>query len=121
MRLTPKDPPGRVNRKARAFETEIVRLRAEGYTCEAIRRALHDIGVEVSLSTVQREAARLPGRQPSAAGRAAADSERMRTPSPLARDNTSAFVGDPRTAKQIAAEFVSKRINNRLLRERTQP
>jgi len=121
MRLTPKDPPGRVNRKARAFETEIVRLRAEGYTCDAIRRALHDIGVQVSLSTVQREAARLPGRRPSMAGRSAPDSERARAPSPPPAANTSAFVGDPRTAKEIAAEFVSKRINNRLLRERTQP
>ena len=58
MRLNPKHPPGRVNRKARAFEPEIARLRSEDYTCEAIRAALADIGVDVSLSTVQREAAR---------------------------------------------------------------
>lgn len=64
MRLTPKDPPGRVNRKARAFELEIVRLRSEDYTCEAIRKALADIGVVVSLSTVQREVAR-SSKQPS--------------------------------------------------------
>ena len=58
MRLTPKEPPGPINRKARAFTLEIQRLRSEGYTCRAIRSALADIGVAVSLSTVQREASR---------------------------------------------------------------
>jgi len=62
VRLNPKLPPGRVNRKARAFEPEIARLRSQGYTCEAIRAALADIGVNVSLSTVQREAARSKSR-----------------------------------------------------------
>jgi hypothetical protein len=57
VRLIPKDPPGRANRKARSFALEIVRLRSEGYTCNAIRIALAEIGVDVSLSTVQREAA----------------------------------------------------------------
>ena len=32
MDLTPKLPPGRANRKALAFATEITRLRAAGYT-----------------------------------------------------------------------------------------
>ncbi len=58
MRLDPKHPPGRTNRKARAYQSEIARLRAEGYTCDAIRVALADSGVHVSRSTVQREAAR---------------------------------------------------------------
>jgi hypothetical protein len=57
-RLTPKHPPGRSSRKARAFEAEISRLYAEGYSCEAIRVALADAGVCVSASTVWREVAR---------------------------------------------------------------
>ena len=58
MTLTPRQPPGRSSRKARAFVDEIQRLRAEGYTCVAIRDALADAGLQVSKSTVQREASR---------------------------------------------------------------
>jgi hypothetical protein len=58
QRLTPRRPPGRSNRKARAFTEEIGRLHAEGYSFEVIREALADAGVIVSNSTVQREAAR---------------------------------------------------------------
>ena len=122
MRLIPKDPPGRVNRKARAFETEIARLRAEGYTCEAIRTALNDVGVQVSLSTVQREAIRSASMRRSAmASVAVPRSETVRAPSPSPAYSPAGLVSDPRTSKEIAAEFVSKRINNRLVRERIQP
>ena len=58
MQLTPKLPPGRANRKARHYADQVRRLRAEGYTLEAIREALCDAGVAVSLSTVRREANR---------------------------------------------------------------
>ncbi len=58
MQLTPRLPPGRKSRKALAFADEIRRLRALGYTNEAIRQALADAGVEVSSSTVHREATR---------------------------------------------------------------
>lgn len=58
MQLTPRQPPGRKSRKARAFSTEIRRLRGLGYSTEAIREALADVGVHVSKSTVQREASR---------------------------------------------------------------
>jgi hypothetical protein len=37
--LLPKHPPSRRNRKGRAFEGESARLRAHGYTLEAIREA----------------------------------------------------------------------------------
>lgn len=56
--LIPRRPPGRCNRKARAFSAEIRRLHAEGYSFEAIREALAEAGVVVSRSTVQREAVR---------------------------------------------------------------
>ena len=58
MNLVPVRPPGPNARKARAFVAEIARLRAQGYTFEAIREALAGAGVDVSNSTVQREAAR---------------------------------------------------------------
>lgn len=55
LKLTPDEPPGRATRKARQFEAEIARLRAEGYTLAAIRRSLAAAGVEVSLATIRRE------------------------------------------------------------------
>jgi len=120
VRLNPKHPPGRVNRKARAFEPEIARLRSEGYTCEAIRAALADIGVAVSLSTVQREAGRRSKqRVPTAAGEAslvlATD---VPATSALLAPASYSLAGDRRTGKEIAADFVSKWQTNPLLRER---
>ena len=58
MQLKPMRPPGRATRKARQYAVDIQRLRAEGHSLEAIRLALLDAGVAVSVSTVRREAAR---------------------------------------------------------------
>lgn len=58
MTLEPKLPPGRANRKALRFSVDIRRLRKAGYTFSAIRIALLDAGIEVSLTTIKREAAR---------------------------------------------------------------
>lgn len=58
MQLLPQNPPGRANRKALRFSADIRRLRAAGYTFSAIRAALRDAGVDVSLTTIKREAAR---------------------------------------------------------------
>ena len=119
MRLNPKHPPGRVNRKARAFEPEIARLRSEGYTCEAIRAALADIGVDVSLSTVQREAARCLKRRSSFVVKEAALASTKNDPAaPPRAPALSVLAGDPRTGKEIADDFVSKRYTNPLLRDR---
>ena len=121
MRLTPKDPPGRVNRKARAFELEIVRLREEGYTCRAIRKALADIGVAVSLSTVQREAARAVSKARSPVlTRETGQSSTALAPFPAPTRASLGLVGDPRTGKEIAAAFVANRITNPLLRDRSE-
>ncbi len=65
-RLTPRQPPGRCNQKARAYAAEIVRLRELGYTFGAIREALADIGVKVSISTVRRETIRRADASPAA-------------------------------------------------------
>lgn len=65
MNLVPVRPPGPNARKARAFTAEILQLRAQGYTFEAIREALAGAGVHVSNSTVQREVARAAMQPPA--------------------------------------------------------
>lgn len=62
MELQPKRPPGRVDRKAAVFACEIVRLRGAGYTFEAIREALAELGIALSTSALRREVRRLRGR-----------------------------------------------------------
>jgi hypothetical protein len=122
VRLNPKHPPGRVNRRARAFEAEIARLRADGYTCEAIRVALAEIGLVVSLSTVQREARRTKQSTPSAsASPISATSAAKLAPSVAPVFLSSPFGADPRSSKEIAADFVSKHVTNPLLRARSSP
>lgn len=55
MSLRPRRPPGNAKRKALAFTAEIVSLRGAGHSLSAIREALEDAGVLVSISTVRRE------------------------------------------------------------------
>lgn len=66
MNLTLTGPPTGY-RRARRFAPRMVELRSQGYTFEAIREALADVGVNVSNSTVQREVARF--RRATSAGR----------------------------------------------------
>ena len=56
--LVPTQAPGRLTRKARHYLPQIVQLRAQGYTLEAIQQALAAAGIAVSISTVRREALR---------------------------------------------------------------
>lgn len=58
MQLQPRREPGRSDRKAAAYAAEIVRLRAEGYTYEAIREALADVGIQLSEASLRREVRR---------------------------------------------------------------
>jgi hypothetical protein len=58
VRLQPKRPPGRADRKAAAYAAEIVQLRAEGYTYEAIREALAEVGITLSECALRREVRR---------------------------------------------------------------
>lgn len=78
--LLPKDAPGRRDRRARAFASQIRELQARGYTLDAIRQALADAGVHVSRSTVHREATR-----PIAAVAAVALHRAIDPPSPATR------------------------------------
>ena len=120
MDLTPKLPPGRANRKALAFVADIHRLRAAGYSFEAIRVALLEAGVKVSRTTVKREAARRRAAAPSAPQRLAA-----LPPVPLAPSGAddavttpASFIGDSRSGKEIAEAFMKSRSSNPLMQER---
>ena len=120
MHLIPKHPPGRSNRKARAYAADIARLRTEGYTLEAIRSTLADTGLQVSLSTVQREAARSTRRVLCADDRQVPHTPIQRVPPEAPPINaTPAFGTAPRSAKEIAAEFMAKQITNPLVRHRS--
>lgn len=125
MKLSPTIPPGRPNRKARAFEAEIARLCEEGYGCKAIHQALTAAGVSVSKSTVQREVARLskpspPAARPSEAGLVAAP-ERISdfAGSPSQDTALPRLSGGVQSSKDFAAEFMKSRITNPLFRKRS--
>lgn len=60
MQLNPRRPPGHARRKALRYAGEVRRLRAEGHSLNAIRLALLDAGISVSVSTVRREVAHPP-------------------------------------------------------------
>ncbi len=131
MELVPNEPPGRSTRKARAYVCEIQRLRDAGYTLAAIQRALHTAGIEVSISTVQREAIRPPaasvarvanGSMAPAVFSAVQSAEtivRLLSPGAPLHPSTRpmSFAHDMRTGKQIAEDFMKGRITNPLLQE----
>ena len=118
MRLVPRQPPGRLNRKALAYEDEIGRLHLDGHSCEAIRRALSDAGITISRSTVIREVSRYSKRRRSAepSPRTTAYTAVEPPSSVVATDRRPALADDPRSGKEIAAAFVKGRITNPLLR-----
>lgn len=132
VQLEPKHPPRRTRYKLWAYSAEIHRLNAEGYTCEEIRDALAEVGLVVSRSTVQREAAR--GRQRPAATSDTSPAALITAaggvaaPAPMAPSTRQEPVpslttrgaldpsDDPRTAKQVAEDFMKDQITNPLLR-----
>ena len=121
MRLTPRNPPGRLSRKALAFEPEIRRLHFEGHTTEAIRQALSDAGLTVSVSTVKREVSRQAKRRQAGEPGAALPALISERPAPrtLTTSLSPAFANDPRSSKEIAESFVKGRNTNPLLRARS--
>lgn len=127
MRLVPAHPPGRSTRKARDFETEIVQLRAQGYTLEAIRNALANAGVHVTISTVRREANRaaashrvIPAPDAPATSVLASASSPAATigvpPAPVAPQ----VLPERRSGKDVAEVFMRNRITNPLIRSKEQ-
>jgi len=115
-RLEPSDPPGRSNRKARAFQLEIHRLLDEGYSLTAIRAALANAGMRVSKSTVHREVVR---RRPV---RSASPSLTTPVHDQVAVAARADVIGsaarrpvDSPSGRDIAAAFFEGRITNPLL------
>lgn len=117
MQLQPKRPPGRVDRKAAAYAAEIVRLRAEGYTYEAIREALAEVGIELSECALRREVRRHerrsvgapPDPQPPSRGHA---SPSLSVTRPLA---TGPPPSTNATGREIAEAFFNANPSNPLL------
>lgn len=120
VNLAPTDPPGRITRKARQFSAQIGQLRAQGYTLDAIRRALASVGVQVSISTVRREATRrdLPT-VPASVGLSTAEvcnASEPRRPGAATVSATGVASPDEGSAKDLAEAFLRSQITNPFLR-----
>jgi hypothetical protein len=123
MQLQPRREPGRRDRKAAAYAAEIVRLRAEGYTFEAIREALADVGIQLSESALRREVRRHqrpPDRKGSGvrpASRTPATAIASSPPAPVA----TASVPTGSSGREIAEAFFNANPSNPLLRAKESP
>ncbi|MEO8924721.1 MAG: hypothetical protein ABI330_18165 [Caldimonas sp.] len=77
----------------------------------------------VSLSTVQREAARCSKRRSLVVAKASSLAMNGDIPAIAASASraSSSLVGDPRSGKEIALAYFSNRVTNPLLRDRSNP
>lgn len=119
MSLQTRRPPGHGKRKALTYAADIVSLRGQGHSYSAIREALEDVGVLVSISTVRREV--LKGTSAKAALKPAVEaltsqpglSTRGKAAGPVAAPHavpsTTSLPG-----KAIAEEFMRGRSTNTL-------
>jgi hypothetical protein len=114
MPLQPRRQPGRNDRKAAAYASEILRLRADGYTYEAIREALADVGIQLSTSALRREMRRHQAEKASSSTRSAS-----RTPakvsSPLPPPTHLPSLPGT-TGREIAEAYFNAHPSNPLLR-----
>ena len=123
MQLQPKRQPGRTDRKAAAYVAEVLRLRAEGYSYEAIREALADVGINVSTSALRREVRRHQRQafNMSPGARAAAPTTthpaRSTQSPPAARSPSPAGT----SGREIAEAFFNSHPSNPLLRAKESP
>ena len=119
MSLQTRRPPGHGKRKALTYAADIVSLRSQGHSYTAIREALEDAGVLVSISTVRREV--LKGTSTATAPKPAFDAPASQL-SLAARGKATSPVTAPRPAssttplpgKAIAEEFMRGRSTNTL-------
>jgi hypothetical protein len=120
MQLQPRREPGRRDRKAAAYAADIVLLRARGYTFDAIREALADVGVQLSESALRREVRRHrqlarsadPGAPPASRPPATATA----SPPPASVATPSVPTGS--SGREIAEAFFAANPSNPLLRAR---
>ena len=119
MSLQARRPPGHAKRKALTYSDDIVSLRAQGHTLSAIRDALEDAGVLVSISTVRREV--LKGTSTTAGSKPAAFppvpqmglTGRGKAASPVSAPHPAPGA-TPLPGKAIAEEFMRGRPTNTL-------
>jgi hypothetical protein len=126
VKLVPLRPPGPNARKARAYESDILQLRSQGYTFEAIREALAAAGIQVSNSTVQREVARAAKQRPTMAPAAVSESVKAGAvppslPSVTAVPAREASTGnhvppDWHSGRDVAEAYARNRITNPFVR-----
>ena len=117
--LLPTQPPGRLTRKARHYLPQIVQLRIQGYTLEAIQQALAAVGVPVSISTVRREAMRPVPPLLGPVASPAASVQTLATPPPAAPSasaSASVSAAFPDSGKDTAAAFAHTKSTNPLTR-----
>ncbi len=115
MQLQPKRPPGRADRKAGAYASEIVRLRAEGYTYETIREALVEVGIELSESALRREVRRHQQRNIRAAPDVRPPSQALHAPSlPMPKGLATGPQSSSATGREIAEAFFNANPSNPL-------
>ena len=121
MTLEPKLPPGRANRKALRFSVDIFRLRNAGYTFSAIQMTLLDAGVEVSLTTIKREAAR-QGSDPMVTRRIGTDQHVPSAPLAIAgAPGTSSTSSRGTSGREIAEAFFTAHPGNPLFPSKEPP
>ncbi len=129
MKLHPKRPPGRVDRKAAAYAADIAELRGAGYTYAAIREALLDVGVVASTSALRREVQRLRTRDLSSALHPApgppicprSEAATARTSPPPARDLPVTDSPGRLRGRDVAEAFFSTHLSNPLLKSQEPP
>lgn len=119
MSLQTRRPPGHAKRKALIYATDIIRLRGEGHTYSAIREALEDAGVLVSISAVRREVLKATSTAPVAEAVTArlrprvGPENRVMAVTPVAAPDAAPDT-TPLPGKAIAEEFMRGRPTNTL-------
>lgn len=119
MSLQTRRPPGHAKRKALTYAADIINLRGQGHSYSAIREALEDAGVLVSISTVRREAMRGPSAtevlKSTSAPRRPHVGQANRTAAASSLAATAPVLGStPLPGKAIAEEFMRGRPTNTL-------
>jgi hypothetical protein len=119
MSLQTRHPPGHGKRKALTYAADIVSLRGQGHSYAAIREALEDAGVLVSISTVRREV--LKGTSARAALRPSVEAPASQLGLATRSKGASPVVAPhpvpsntPLPGKAIAEEFMRGRSTNTL-------
>jgi hypothetical protein len=129
VKLVPLQPPGRITRKARDFEADIVQLRAQGYTLNAIRQALAAAGVHVGITTVRREVLRraavpvTPAKANDGNAQGVVPSRSSHDATPVATSSEGIGTLAPThwgNGRDVAEAFTRHRITNPLIRARDQ-